>query len=144
MNIQNKTFIVTGSASGLGLATAQMIIESGGNAVLLDINVLNGEAAEAKLGTKSRFVQTDVSNEESVKNAISIAQTTFGGINGAINCAGIGPAERVVGKNGSHSLASFTRTITVNLIGSFNIIRLVSEVLQNNDPSEGGERGILI
>ena len=144
MNIQNKTFIVTGSASGLGLATAQMIIENGGNAVLLDINVVAGEEAEAKLGAKSRFVQTDVSNEESVKNAISIAQSTFGRLNGAINCAGIGPAERVVGKNGAHSLASFTKTISINLIGTFNVIRLVSEVLQNNESSEDGERGILI
>jgi NAD(P)-dependent dehydrogenase (short-subunit alcohol dehydrogenase family) len=144
MNIKNKTFIVTGGASGLGLATAQMIIENGGNAVLLDINALAGEEAESKFGEKAKFVQTDVSNEESVKNAISIAQSTFGGLNGAINCAGIGPAERVVGKNGVHSLTSFTKTITVNLIGSFNIIRLVSEVLQNNEPSEGGERGVLI
>jgi NAD(P)-dependent dehydrogenase (short-subunit alcohol dehydrogenase family) len=144
MNIQNKTFIITGGASGLGLATAQMIIENGGNAVLLDINSVAGEETETQLGKKSKFVQTDVSNEESVKNAISIAKSTFGGLNGAINCAGIGPAERVVGRNGAHSLASFTKTITVNLIGSFNVIRLVSEVLQNNEPSEGGERGILI
>lgn len=144
MNIQNKTFIITGGASGLGLATSQMIIENGGNAVLLDINNVAGEEAEAKLGAKSRFVQTNVSDEESVKNAISIAQSTFGGLDGAINCAGIGPAERVVGRNGAHSLASFTKTISVNLIGSFNVIRLVTEVLQNNEPSDNGERGILI
>jgi NAD(P)-dependent dehydrogenase (short-subunit alcohol dehydrogenase family) len=144
MNIQNKTFIVTGGASGLGFATAKMIIENGGNAVLLDINAVSGEEAETHLGKNAKFVQTDVSSEESVKNAISIAQSTYGGLNGAINCAGIGPAERVVGRNGAHSLASFTKTITVNLIGSFNVIRLVSEVLQNNEPSEDGERGILV
>ncbi len=144
MNIQNKTLIVTGGASGLGLATAQMIIDNGGNAVLLDINAVAGEEAESKLGIKSRFVQTDVSNEESVKNAISTAQNTFGGLHGAVNCAGIGPAERVVGRNGAHSLASFTKTITINLIGTFNVIRLVTEILQNNEPSEDGERGILI
>lgn len=144
MNIQNKTFIVTGGASGLGLATAQMIINNGGNAVLLDINAIAGEEAEAKLGANSRFVQTDVSNEAAVTNAISVAQSTFGGLDGAINCAGIGPAERVVGRNGVHSLESFTKTITINLIGSFNVIRLVAEVLQNNEPSEDGERGILI
>ena len=144
MNINHKTFIVTGGASGLGLATAKMIIENGGNAVLLDINALAGEEAEAQLGEKSTFVQTDVSNEESVKNALSIAQKTFGRLDGAINCAGIGPAERVVGRNGAHSLASFTKTITINLIGTFNVIRLVSEVLQNNEPSEDGERGVLI
>jgi NAD(P)-dependent dehydrogenase (short-subunit alcohol dehydrogenase family) len=144
MNIQNKTFIITGGASGLGFATAKMIIENGGNAVLLDINSVAGQEAVTQLGKKTKFVQTDVSNEESVKNAIAIAQSTFGGLNGAVNCAGIGPAERVVGRNGAHSLASFSRTITVNLIGSFNVIRLVSEVLQNNEPSEDGERGILI
>jgi NAD(P)-dependent dehydrogenase (short-subunit alcohol dehydrogenase family) len=144
MNIQNKTFIVTGGASGLGLATAQMIIDNGGNAVILDINTVAGQEAETKLGANSLFVQTDVSNEESVKNAISIAQSTFGGLNGAINCAGIGPAERVVGQNGAHSMASFSKTITVNLVGSFNVIRLVAEVLQNNAPSIDGERGVLI
>ena len=144
MQIQNKTFIITGGASGLGFATAQMIVGNGGNAVLLDINSVAGEDAETKLGKNARFVQTDVSSEESVKNALLIAQKAFGGISGAINCAGIGPAERVVGKNGVHSLASFTKTITVNLIGSFNVIRLVSEVLQNNEPSADGERGILI
>jgi NAD(P)-dependent dehydrogenase (short-subunit alcohol dehydrogenase family) len=144
MKIQNNTFIITGGASGLGLATAQMIIDNGGNAVLLDINAAAGQQAEAQLGLKARFVQTDVSNEESVQNAIAFAQSTFGGLNGAINCAGIGPAERVVGKTGPHSLASFTKTITVNLIGSFNIIRLVSAVLQTNEPSEDGERGVLI
>jgi NAD(P)-dependent dehydrogenase (short-subunit alcohol dehydrogenase family) len=144
MKIQNKTFIVTGGASGLGFATAQMIIENGGNAVLLDINSDMGEKAESKLGVNSRFVKADVSDEENVKNAISIAINAFGCLNGAINCAGIGPAERVVGRNGSHSLASFSKTITINLIGSFNVIRLVAEVLQNNEPSEDGERGILI
>ena len=144
MNIKNKTFIVTGGASGLGLATAHMIIDNGGNAVLLDINAIAGKEAENKLGEKAKFVQTDVSNEESVKNAISATQSAFGCLNGAVNCAGIGPAERVVGRNGAHSLASFTKTITINLIGTFNVIRLVTDVLQNNEPSEGGERGILI
>ena len=144
MNIQNNTFIITGGASGLGLATAQMIVDNGGNAVLLDINTTAGELAERKLGPTARFVQTDVTSEDSVQNAISVAQTTFGGLRGAINCAGIGPAERVVGKNGPHSLASFTKTITVNLIGSFNVIRLVSAILQTNEPTESGERGVLI
>ena len=144
MTISNNTFLVTGGASGLGLATAQMIVDNGGRAVLLDINAAAGEAAEAQLGANARFVQTDVTNEASVQNAISVAQSTFGGLNGAINCAGIGPAERVVGKNGPHSLASFTKTITVNLIGTFNVIRLVSAVLQTNEPGPGGERGVLI
>ena len=144
MTITNKTFLITGGASGLGLATAQMIVDNGGYAVLLDINATAGEAAQQQLGPNARFVQTDVTNEDSVLNAISVARSQFGGLNGAVNCAGIGPAERVVGKNGPHSLASFTKTITVNLIGTFNVIRLVSAVLQTNEPDSTGERGVLI
>ncbi len=142
--MKNKTYIVTGGASGLGLATAKMIIDNGGNAVILDINPNTGQEAQAKLGEKSLFVQTDVSNEESVKNAITLALSTFGSLNGAINCAGVAPAERVVGRKGVHSLASFNKTIAINLVGTFNVIRLVAEVLQNNEPAENGERGILI
>lgn len=144
MTITNKTFIVTGGASGLGLATARMITENGGFAILADINPAAGEQAEADLGPNATFVPTDVTSEESVQNAITVAQSQFGGLHGAINCAGIGPAERVVGKNGPHSLASFTRTVTINLIGTFNVIRLVSAVLQTNEPSADGERGVLI
>ncbi len=143
MTITNKTFIVTGGASGLGLATARMITENGGFAILADINPVAGEQAEAELGPNARFVPTDVTSEDSVQNAITVAKSQFSGLHGAINCAGIGPAERVVGKNGPHSLASFTRTVTINLIGTFNVIRLVSAVLQNNEPIDG-ERGVLI
>ncbi|GAB3644069.1 3-hydroxyacyl-CoA dehydrogenase [Spirosoma arcticum] len=143
MTLTNKTFLITGGASGLGLATAQMIVDNGGNAVLLDINATAGEQAERQLGPNARFVQTDVTDEGSVQNAIAVAHSQFGGLHGAINCAGIGPAERVVGKNGPHSLANFTKTVTVNLIGTFNVIRLVSAVLQNNEPVDG-ERGVVI
>ena len=149
MTLTDKTFLITGGASGLGLATAQMIVDNGGHAVLLDINATAGEQAERQLGSSARFVRTDVTDESSVQNAIAVAQSQFGGLNGAVNCAGIGSAERVIGKNGPHSLASFTKTITVNLIGSFNVIRLVSAVLQTNEPDRGegpltGERGVLI
>ncbi|MEA5425320.1 3-hydroxyacyl-CoA dehydrogenase [Arcicella lustrica] len=144
MNIQNKTFIVTGGASGLGLATAKMVIDNGGNAVLLDINAKAGEEAENTLGKNARFVQADVADEASVQNVIDTAISTFGALHGAISCAGIGPGERVIGKNGPHSLANFTRTITINLIGTFNVIRLASAVLQNNPTEESGERGIII
>ncbi len=144
MTIQHNTFIVTGGASGLGLATARMIVDNGGQAVLLDINAEAGEAAQQQLGSNALFVRTDVTSEESVQQAIDLAQNTFGNLRGALNCAGIGPAERVIGRNGPHSLASFTKTITVNLIGSFNVIRLVANVLQTTDPLDGGERGVLI
>ena len=151
MTLTDKTFLISGGASGLGLATAQMLVENGGNAVLLDINANAGEQAQRQLGPNARFVQTDVTDEDSVQNAIAVALSQFGRLNGAINCAGVGPAERVIGKNGPHALASFTKTITVNLIGTFNVIRLVSAVLQTNEPDRSssngtltGERGVLI
>ncbi len=144
MNIQNKAFLITGGASGLGFATAQMIIANGGNAVLLDINAETGEKAETELGEKVKFVKTDVANEEQVQNAIDISVKHFGGIHGVANCAGVGPAMRVVGKNGPHSLDFFSKVININLIGTFNVIRLATNIMQNNVPNEGGERGIII
>jgi NAD(P)-dependent dehydrogenase (short-subunit alcohol dehydrogenase family) len=104
MTIQNKTFLITGGASGLGFATAKMIVDNGGNAVILDVNVETGEKAETSLGEKVKFVKTDVANEEQVQDAIDVAINHFGEIHGVANCAGVGPAMRVVGKNGPHSL----------------------------------------
>ena len=144
MNISQKTFLITGGASGLGLATAKMIIENGGNAVLLDINAEAGQQAESELGKNARFVQTDVSNEAQVQAAIDMAIEVFGVINGVANCAGIGPAMRVVGKNGPHSLDFFSKVISINLIGTFNVLRLAAAAMQNNEANESGERGIII
>jgi NAD(P)-dependent dehydrogenase (short-subunit alcohol dehydrogenase family) len=144
MKIENNTFLITGGASGLGFATAKMIIENGGNAVLLDINEMAGQQAELGLGNKARFVKTDVCSEEQVQNAIDQAVNTFGGLSGVINCAGTGPAMRVVGKNGPHALDFFSKVITINLIGTFNVIRLATNFMQNNEPNEEGERGVII
>lgn len=153
MQIQQKTFLVTGGASGLGFATAKMIVENGGNAVLLDVNEEAGQKAELELGKQARFAKTDVSDEGQVLDAIDLAISTFGGINGVANCAGIGPAQRVVGKNGPHALGLFSKIIQINLIGTFNVIRLAAAVMQNNVPAspqyggtEGGsgERGVII
>jgi NAD(P)-dependent dehydrogenase (short-subunit alcohol dehydrogenase family) len=144
MEIKNKVFIVTGGASGLGLATAQMIVENKGYALIADVNTEGGEKAEKTLGKRAKFVRTDVTDEESVQAAIDTAVEKFGGLHGAINCAGIGPAERILGRNGIHSLANFSKVIGINLIGSFNVIRLVSAVLQNNEIGNDGERGVLI
>jgi NAD(P)-dependent dehydrogenase (short-subunit alcohol dehydrogenase family) len=144
MEIKNKVFIVTGGASGLGLATATMIVENKGYALIADVNAEGGEKAEKTLGKRAKFVRTDVTDEESVQAAIDIAVEKFGGLHGAINCAGIGPAERILGRNGIHSLATFSKVISINLIGSFNVIRLVSAVLQNNEIGNDGERGVLI
>jgi len=144
MNIQQKTFLVTGGASGLGLATAKMIMDNGGNAVLLDINEEAGQKAESELGPQARFAKTDVSDEDQVQEAINLAISTFGGINGVANCAGIGPAQRVVGKNGPHALGLFSKVIQINLIGTFNVIRLAAAVMQNNEAGGSGERGVII
>ena len=144
MTIKDHTFLVTGGASGLGLATATIIIQNGGHVLIADLNADAGQVAADQLGAKAKFVLTDVTNEDSVLNAISVAQSTFGGLHGAVNCAGVGPAERVVGRNGAHSLVNFSKVVTVNLIGTFNVLRLVATVLQNNAPEDGGERGVLI
>lgn len=144
MTISNKAFFITGAASGLGLATAQMIVDNGGFALLADLNAAAGEQAENHLGAHAKFVQTDVSDETSVQNAIKIALNNFGSLYGLVNCAGIGPAERVLGRQGMHSLASFSRVLQVNLLGTFNVLRLLAEVLQNNEPGLSGERGVII
>ncbi|MBL0300522.1 MAG: 3-hydroxyacyl-CoA dehydrogenase [Cytophagaceae bacterium] len=144
MNINQKTFIITGAASGLGLAVAKMIIENGGKAVLLDINEDAGKLAEKELSGNAFFVKTDVSDENSVQKAIDAAKEKFGGISGVINCAGIGPAQRVVGKNGPHTLDFFQKVLNVNLVGTFNMIRLGANQMQNNEPDSNLERGIII
>lgn len=144
MKIEKNTFLITGGASGLGFATVRMIIENGGNAVLLDVNEELGITAITNLGTKSKFIKTDVTNEEQVQSAVNQAIETFKSIEGIINCAGVGPAKRVVGKDGPHSLDFFQKVININLIGTFNTLRLVADKMQNNEPNTKGERGIVI
>ena len=144
MTISDKAFFITGAASGLGLATAQMIVDNGGFVLLADLNAAAGEQAEKHLGAPAKFVQTDVSDETSVQNAIEVALKNFGSLHGLVNCAGIGPAERVLGRQGIHSLASFSKVLQVNLLGTFNVLRLLAEVLQNNEPGPSGERGVII
>ena len=138
MKIENNTFLVTGGASGLGLATAKMIVENGGNAVIIDINETAGIEATQAIGKQILFVKTDVSSEESVQNAINEAKKAFGSIHGAINCAGVGPAKRVVGKDGPHPLDFFQRVININLVGTFNVIRLVANAIAQAPPTPRG------
>ncbi len=144
MKIENNTFLITGGASGLGFATAKMIVENGGNAVLLDVNEEAGTTSQSNLGTKSKFIKTDVSSEEQVQSAVNQSVGTYGSIAGIINCAGVGPAKRVVGKDGPHPLDFFQKVININLIGTFNTLRLVADKMQNNEPNTEGERGIII
>ena len=144
MQISGKTFIVTGGASGLGRASAEAIIAAGGNAVILDVNSDTGNAAEQALGAKARFAQADVTSEDQVKAAVDLAVAAFGGLHGVVNAAGIGPAAKVLGRNGPHALDLFERTVKVNLVGTFNVIRLAAAVIAQNQPLASGERGVIV
>ncbi|MBT3068747.1 3-hydroxyacyl-CoA dehydrogenase [Rhodoferax sp. U11-2br] len=141
MEIKGKVFIVTGGASGLGEGTARMLSAAGGTVVIADQQVDKGQAIAREIG--GVFVTCDVSSE--VDGQAVVAQATaLGKLMGLINCAGIAPAEKTVGKNGPHALALFTKCITVNLVGSFNMIRLCAEAMSQNAPEATGERGALI
>jgi NAD(P)-dependent dehydrogenase (short-subunit alcohol dehydrogenase family) len=142
MDIRNSTFIVTGGASGLGGATVEMIVANGGNAVIADIR--GGEALAAKLGKQAVFQPTDVTSEEQAKAAVERALKAFGGLHGLVNCAGIAVGEKTIGKEGPHALASFTRVINVNLIGTFNMIRLAADAMAKLQPNAAGERGVVV
>jgi NAD(P)-dependent dehydrogenase (short-subunit alcohol dehydrogenase family) len=144
MNITGRTFIVTGGASGLGRAAAEAIVNAGGTVVLLDVNAEVGAAAELSIGPQVRFAQADVTSEEQVQAAIELAVSTFGNLYGVVNAAGIGPAAKVLGKNGPHNLELFEKTVRVNLVGTFNVIRLTAAVMAQNAPLETGERGVII
>ncbi len=144
MQIKNNTFFVSGGASGLGEATVRMIAENGGNAVISDINTGAGKALEDALGGSVLFVKTDITNEEEVIRALDLGAARFGAIRGLVNCAGLGPAQRILGKNGIHDLAFFQKIIQVNLTGSFNTLRLAADRMQHNAPNKEGERGVII
>ncbi len=144
MRIENSTFLITGGGSGLGAATATLIVEAGGNVVIADVNAEQGEKFARQLGDHARFSRTDVTDEASVRAAIDAAREAFGGLHGAVNCAGIGTAMRVVGKDGPHNLEVFSRVIQVNLIGTFNVIRLAAAAMSQGEPLAEGERGVIV
>jgi NAD(P)-dependent dehydrogenase (short-subunit alcohol dehydrogenase family) len=144
MRLQASTFIVTGGASGLGGATARMVVEGGGSVVIADLKDAEGQALAKELGAKAKFVRTDVTDEASGKGAVAAAVAAFGAVHGLVNCAGIVYGEKTVGKEGAHSLAGFVRTININLIGTFNMIRLAAETMSKNAPNDEGERGVIV
>ena len=144
MHIEHSVFLISGGASGLGLATARELVGQGGQVVLLDINAEAGQQAITELGDAARFVRADITREEDGRVAVAQALEAFGALHGLVNCAGIAPAEKVLGRNGAHGLDSFRRTVEVNLIGSFNLLRLAAEAMAQNAPNAGGERGVII
>lgn len=144
MQIKDKVFLVTGAGSGLGAASARALTDAGAKVVLADLNGVAGEKLAAELGANACFVETDVANEASAVNAVNTAVSKFGGLQGLVNCAGVAPAEKIVGKEGPHKLESFARTININLIGTFNMLRLAAEAMLKGEPDAGGERGVII
>ena len=145
MNISGKTFIVTGGSSGLGAACVRRLCAAGGQAVIADLNEEGGKAITADLLTNTRFIKTNVTDEANVQAAIDEAINSFGGLHGVINCAGIGtPAKVISSSRGPHDLGLFTKVITINLIGTFNTIRLTAQLMSQSEPTESGERGVII
>ncbi|MDX8342648.1 3-hydroxyacyl-CoA dehydrogenase [Rossellomorea sp. YZS02] len=144
MKISESIAIVTGGASGLGEATVRQIIKAGGKAAILDLSEERGHSLVEELGDRSLFVRTDVTSEEEVSHAIHKAVECFGTINTVVNCAGIGIASKLLSRKGVHSLDMFSKVISINLIGTFNVIRLASEHMAKNEPNVSGERGVII
>ena len=144
MKIDGSTFLVTGGGSGLGAACARHFTALGGNVLIADVQEESSRALANELGKNARFARTDVTDEASVQNALTAAKQHLGPVRGVINCAGIIGAGRVVGKEGPYDLASFSRTIQVNLIGTFNVIRLAAAAMAHNDPDAEKERGVII
>jgi 3-hydroxyacyl-CoA dehydrogenase / 3-hydroxy-2-methylbutyryl-CoA dehydrogenase len=144
MLIHNRVAVITGGASGLGEATARRILEKGGKVAVLDLAEERGKVLEVEFKGKLLFIPTDVTDEISVQQAMEVVVQTFGSIHFLVNCAGIAPPERTVGKRGPHRLTTFSKVIQVNLIGTFNAIRLAAEKMMANDGNEDGERGVII
>ena len=143
MEIKDQVFVVTGAGSGLGAATAALLVEHGGHVVLVDIHRESCEQTGLRLGDRARVVPADVTDEQSARKAIETA-SAWGGIRGLVNCAGIAPARKLLGKDGLHPLDNFARTIRINLIGTFNMIRLVADAMSRQEPCEEGERGVIV
>jgi NAD(P)-dependent dehydrogenase (short-subunit alcohol dehydrogenase family) len=144
MQLNGRTILITGGASGLGGATVDMVVAQGARAVVIDLNDDAGRAKEATHGGAVRFVKGDVTVEADVQRAVDLALAELGGVHGLVNAAGIPAAERVLPKDGVQPLQHFERVIRVNLIGTFNVIRLAAAAMASNEPTAGGERGVIV
>jgi NAD(P)-dependent dehydrogenase (short-subunit alcohol dehydrogenase family) len=144
MQIKNRVFIVTGGGSGLGAAVARTLVANGAQVVVADIDRAAGEAIAVELGDNLRFAPTDVTSEADGKAAVQLALDSFGHLHGLVNCAGVAPGEKVLGREGPHRLESFARAVSINLIGTFNMVRLAADAIVKEMPGEDGERGVIV
>lgn len=144
MDLHGKTFIITGGSSGLGAGTARVFTEAGANVVLADLNVQAGEELAQSLGSSARFTRCDVCDTSQVEAAITLAQSEFGSLHGAANCAGVPSAMKTIGRDGPHDLGLFQKVVEINLVGTFNVIRLCAAAMTENTPEADGERGVFI
>ncbi|HWM27209.1 MAG TPA: SDR family NAD(P)-dependent oxidoreductase [Woeseiaceae bacterium] len=144
MNLDKATALVSGGASGLGLATARKIIDAGGRVVLADINAEQGAKSADELGARARFVATDISSEEQVRNTVREAADFMGGITLAVNCAGVLLPARILGREGTMPAESFHRSLRINLLGSFILLKEAAAAMQHNEPNADGERGVIV
>jgi len=142
MLIRGKTFVVTGGGSGLGAATARMLAGEGAHVVIADVDAEAGAAVAGELG--AAFIRTDVTRDEDGEAAVALALERFGHLHGLVNCAGVAPGEKVIGRDGPHRLDSFSRTIAINLVGTFNMIRLAAGAIAKAEPDAEGERGVIV
>ena len=144
MQIENKVFIVTGGASGLGAATAHMLVKAGAKVMLVDLNAEAVAAQALALGDQARSAVVDISQADAAQAAVAATVAAFGAVNGLVNCAGIVRGEKILGKNGPHALETFSQVINVNLIGSFNMLRLAAAAIAETTADAEGERGVII
>jgi NAD(P)-dependent dehydrogenase (short-subunit alcohol dehydrogenase family) len=144
MKVQDSTFLVSGGSSGLGAACVHLLANEGARVVIADVNRQAGETLAKEWGDRVRYVHTDVTDETSVQNAVTQTVNFFGGLQGAILCAGIGLAEKVLGKAGPHPLASFAKVININLLGTFNVMRLAAAAMAAGNPNAAAERGVIV
>ena len=144
MDIRGNAFFVTGGGSGLGAATARRLAGAGARVALADVDDEGARKLAQELGDSAIAVRTDVTDEDSVEGALGEASEALGGLRGVVNCAGVGPAAKVLGRKGVHSLDKFAQTVNVNLVGTFNVIRLAALRMAENEPDEGGERGVMV
>lgn len=144
MQIKDHVFLVTGAGSGLGAAVSRMLVGEGAKVVGVDINEAAGAATAAELGEAFRFQKADVTSDADGQAAVALAKAAFGHVHGLVNCAGVAPGEKIVGRDGPHRLDSYARAIAINLIGTFNMLRLAADAIVKEEADGQGERGVII